>query len=388
LTITGMENHLENGKFFRARYTDPAQQTYLGLDAQYKRSQVYVRSTDRDRTLMSAQSFLASLFPPNASVNGSLPTPLEAWRPIPVHTVPMETEPMLDGSPYSCPSWAKSIPKTISSNPYFISFMMNQTNITNEILNVSGLEYTSNMFNLFTEICYVYDVLFCEKAHDWKIKDEFVESGLFELTDPYAALEWQTYTKMYTDKEKALAGGVLLHELKKRVTHRVNETDDIKLVMFSGHDTTLAAILTCLGVYDGVQPPYATTLMLELWKRESGKYEVTLSQHNAGKELVAYQMPGCGETGCSLDQFSNLNTHLEITEDQYYKGCVDAWPDFIPGIPKNTLFLSLCLILLLFIASLTVSSIYIHRLRQRALPHAGDQLRALLESDNYYYQGD
>ena len=52
-----------------------------------------------------------------------------------------------------------------------------------------------------------------QTAHGWKLKDEFVESGLFELTDPYAALEWQKYTTMYTDKEKALAGGKYINYL-------------------------------------------------------------------------------------------------------------------------------------------------------------------------------
>ena len=36
-----MENHLRNGKFFRDRYTDPDQDTYLGLDEHYRYGQVF-----------------------------------------------------------------------------------------------------------------------------------------------------------------------------------------------------------------------------------------------------------------------------------------------------------------------------------------------------------
>jgi len=51
--------------------------------------QVYVRSTDYNRTLMSAYCNLAGLFPPQGSQvwNEKI-----SWQPIPVHTVTKDSD--------------------------------------------------------------------------------------------------------------------------------------------------------------------------------------------------------------------------------------------------------------------------------------------------------
>jgi len=52
-------------------------------------AKVHIRSTDYDRTLMSAYSNLAGLFPPEKSQvwNDDL-----LWQPVPVHTEPLDSD--------------------------------------------------------------------------------------------------------------------------------------------------------------------------------------------------------------------------------------------------------------------------------------------------------
>lgn len=58
--------------------------------------QVYVRSTDFDRTLMSAEANLAGLFPPSGIQRFH---PNISWQPIPVHTVPIAEDRVRLASP-------------------------------------------------------------------------------------------------------------------------------------------------------------------------------------------------------------------------------------------------------------------------------------------------
>uniref|UniRef100_A0A8C9GJ51 Acid phosphatase n=1 Tax=Piliocolobus tephrosceles TaxID=591936 RepID=A0A8C9GJ51_9PRIM len=80
LTREGVRQQLELGRFLRSRYE-------AFLSPEYRREEVYIRSTDFDRTLESAQANLAGLFPEAAP--GS---PEAHWRPIPVHTVPAPSQ--------------------------------------------------------------------------------------------------------------------------------------------------------------------------------------------------------------------------------------------------------------------------------------------------------
>uniref|UniRef100_A0A8B9NLK0 Uncharacterized protein n=1 Tax=Accipiter nisus TaxID=211598 RepID=A0A8B9NLK0_9AVES len=50
---------------------------------------IFIRSTDCDRTLMSAETNLAGLYPPEGQ---QMFNPNISWQPIPVHTVPESEE--------------------------------------------------------------------------------------------------------------------------------------------------------------------------------------------------------------------------------------------------------------------------------------------------------
>lgn len=63
---------------------------FIGSD--YSAKKVYVRSTDADRALMSAECAMAALFPPS---NGQIWKSDFRWQPVPIHTIPSNEDYLL-----------------------------------------------------------------------------------------------------------------------------------------------------------------------------------------------------------------------------------------------------------------------------------------------------
>uniref|UniRef100_A0A803SX77 acid phosphatase n=1 Tax=Anolis carolinensis TaxID=28377 RepID=A0A803SX77_ANOCA len=82
LTKIGIQQHYSLGQYIRKTYSKL-------LSEEYKRKEIYVYSTDYDRTIMSAQANLAGLFPP---VGKQIWNNKLLWQPIPVHTMPQSQE--------------------------------------------------------------------------------------------------------------------------------------------------------------------------------------------------------------------------------------------------------------------------------------------------------
>ncbi len=102
LTPRGKMMQFKLGQYLRNRYNDL-------LGDEYSENVIYVRSTDVDRTLMSAQSNLAGLYPPKG---GQVWNPELLWQPIPVHTVPIVDDNLLS-SHSDCPRMDEAVQEVL-----------------------------------------------------------------------------------------------------------------------------------------------------------------------------------------------------------------------------------------------------------------------------------
>ncbi|XP_070711673.1 lysosomal acid phosphatase [Pempheris klunzingeri] len=301
LSQEGMRQHYELGHFLRNRYKE-------FLNESYDRHEILVRSTDYDRTLMSAEANLAGLYPPSGR---QVFTPNLQWQPIPVHTVPQNAERLLSFPLNDCPRFKQ---------------LMNETEHTEEFLNVTTtyqdiIELVRNRTGLakttVESVWSVYDTLFCESRHN-KSAPDWVTPDVMEKLRVLKDFGFQVIFGVYKQQEKSrLQGGILLGEIVKNLSKMAvsDPKQRLKLMVLSAHDTTVAALQASLNVFNGRQPPYASCHICELYRDDNGSASVSMFYRN-DSTVAPYplQLPGCS-LDCPLEEFVRI-TKLSISEDR------------------------------------------------------------------------
>ncbi|XP_072230846.1 lysosomal acid phosphatase [Leuresthes tenuis] len=301
LSQEGMRQHFELGQFLRTRYKN-------FLNESYNRHEIYVRSTDYDRTLMSAEANLAGLYPPSGQ---QVFRPGLKWQPIPVHTVPGSEERLLSYPLGDCPRYKQLMNETEHTEE-FINVTTTYQDIIELVRNKTGLEKTT-----VESVWSVYDTLFCESRHN-KSAPDWVSPDVMEKLRMLKDFGFQVTFGFYKQQEKSrLQGGILLNEIVKNLSKMAapDSTQQLKMMMLSAHDTTVAALQASLNVFNGKQPPYASCHMFELHKDDNGSVSVLMFYRNdTSVGPYPLQLPGCS-LHCPLDDFVRI-TKLSISEDR------------------------------------------------------------------------
>lgn len=301
LSQIGMQQHFELGQFLRDRYKTL-------LNESYDRHEILVRSTDYDRTLMSAEANLAGLYPPSGQ---QVFKPDLKWQPIPVHTVPQSEERLLSFPLEDCPRYQQLMNETEHTEE-FLNVTATYQDIIELVRNKTGLNHTT-----VETVWSVYDTLFCESRHNMSAPD-WASSDVMEKLQKLKDFGFQVIFGMYKQQEKSrLQGGMLLGEIVKNLSRMAvpDPQQRLKMMMLSAHDTTVAALQASLSVFNGIQPPYASCHMIELHRDDNGSASVSMFYRNDSKvNPYPLQLPGCS-LDCPLDEFVKI-TKLSISEDR------------------------------------------------------------------------
>jgi len=323
LTSRGKLQHQELGRWLRKRYSD-----FLSHD--YSEKEVYIRSTDVDRTLMSAAANLQGLFPPEGYLKFD---PALNWQPVPIHTV-AQSEDYLLSSHANCPKFEELHAQVLEGQVMKTIYLENEE-MFRYISKHTGLNLTD-----IVHLDYVYDSLLCEWIHN-KTLPKWTEK-VFPSTSPgpwasrFKGLTDLSFTvDTFTDSMKRLKGGPFLQLLVEHYTSLQKGEKVKKLYMYSGHDTTVAPILHTLGVFNGIAPPYASMIIFELFEGES--LQVKVSYKNTTDIAFPLILPGCTEL-CPIDKFVALTSNMRPLNVQEECGLN---PPSDPAVQRVTLLAAL-----------------------------------------------
>lgn len=306
LSELGMSEQYNLGQWLRRRYNGFLNETYIAKE-------VYVRSTDLDRTLMSAYSNLAGLYVPQQSQlwNSNI-----TWQPIPVHT----TQQNIDWLMHSvCPKYDELLDEVRTSDA-FLAVQNNNLELFEKLSFETGAQVSlSNIWSVF-------DTFFCEKLHNKSLPD-WLDDNMFAKLEELSDLVMDFDFKL--PEMAKLKGGPLLGEVSNHLTLKKNGKIDQRLFMYSGHDTTVAPFLKALGVFNHRIPPYTACAIVELHENTTGNFFVKVLYRNSSlfdgddssylHDLTSF-LPGCTEvTECPLDVF--ISHHKNMIPEDIEKEC-------------------------------------------------------------------
>lgn len=306
LTNIGMREQYELGKFLRLTYGNL-------LNIEYLRDEIYIRSTDKDRTIMSAQSNLAALYPVTEDEmwNGSSTN----WHPIPVHTVPELQDKLLRYPKRDCPRY-NEIMAIIRASPWFIEHEKTNSDFYKFLDEKTGSKIPYNLLNVWG----IEDNLFCLKSNNYALPDwatDDVLAKLMHLNSLEMGLMFTDVEYKYRNEISRMQGGVLLKQMIENMKERIGGTSNYSMIAYSAHDTTLTALLVTLGSYDWIQPQYASCVMVNLYQ-DGDQYTVQLQYRRGNGTVSDLDFYDCG-TPCTLEKFVQISQ--DLIPDDYNVEC-------------------------------------------------------------------
>jgi len=279
VTEVGKEQLYKLGAFIRTKYDALLPKNYHPRD-------VYVRSTNTDRTLTSAQAVMLGVYQ-NRSCASKIP-----YQIVPVHTIKKSTDKLL--------RFSATCPKAKSELNRVLARVQKDMPQYDDVLQILSKNTGFNIRNV-ADVADVYGTLYIEELKGYKLPAWTKSVYPKRMTEMNQI--WYGIT-CYSDLLRRLRGGPLVKEMISRMVQKAQGKQVQSWYEYSGHDHSVSTVLCTLGVYDKVWPDYTSTVFVELIQ-EGGKNFVQVSYKNPPAADRVLQIKGCDKL-CPLDKFQQL----------------------------------------------------------------------------------
>ncbi|XP_029646068.1 lysosomal acid phosphatase isoform X1 [Octopus sinensis] len=292
LTKIGTKQNLNLGSYFQSRYH--------GFFSSIPSNEIKLESSPVPRCVQSAQALVDGLYLHYQTTERNF----SESQLLPIYSRPHDDN--MISFARNCSLYThlytqrlNTVGKQIQTdNQDFINFISNKTGVDTNL----------------KKIWMVADTLSCWKAHNQSLPSWVNESVLRKLQ------------KLHDNKFDLMFGSPLMAKLKggpilKKIISNMNsvaierQKPETKLYFYSGHDATVSALLNALSVSNGLSPPYAASVILELHQSLDQGYYVQVWYKNTTVDLLNYMQPPYQLTipGCSKD--CPYEKFVELTKD-------------------------------------------------------------------------
>ncbi|KAG9311769.1 phosphoglycerate mutase-like protein [Chiua virens] len=249
LTDVGKESTYNFGVALRKLYVDRLGFLPRTLEDD---NQAYFRSTNVPRTIESLEHIVHGLYPQTQCAAGVIPSIL----------VRNKVDENIVSNILSCPqlgflelAFAKAAAARWNSQLQTLDGKLSKY-INGKPIRVDGSPRASG----------ILDTVRSAAAHGIKVPDEFWDPKVIDLIESAVADEWFT---IKTEQGRRLGMGRLLAEMSTKMQTKVarGDKDPLKVLVYSTHDSTLAALCGTFDVFDEKWPPFTSSMTLELFKK-------------------------------------------------------------------------------------------------------------------------
>ncbi|KAJ8916057.1 hypothetical protein NQ315_010925 [Exocentrus adspersus] len=292
----------EQGKLRQYRLGQWLRERYSGfLPDVYNVSDIYVRSTDTDRALISAQANLAGLYPP---IKNEKADDVQLPQYIPIHTLPTNEDQVLYME-RPCPKFYRLYDE-VKDTDFFKNINKDFAEFYDEVSKVTGWQIDDvDYFYSLQSVLNVYANVAPEYLPSWyqdldKDKVQYL-----------AGLSYARYT--FTDDLKRLGDGPFFDHLLNHFDKIMDKDQPSqKFLMMSAHSATISSVLNGLRLFDYKQPEFASVIIWELRKGSDGGYYINMFyRRNAEVEMEQLKLSQCS-SDCKYQTFRSIVEPLAV----------------------------------------------------------------------------
>jgi len=290
LTEVGAHQLITLGKILRNNYVG----TFLS--SPLLKTELSLRSTNYCRTKLSLRGLLVGLYDLSPGDTLEDPSDMEA-RPREKETLYAHS----DRKP--CPSLTNRR-NEIFANNYIAKNFPNFIEFESRIASLIG--YSGDIDWLAAR-----EVLICRYSHQMPMPESVTLEDIQTL-DKFAG--WVMKYQYDDVTLNRFAVGRLFNDILNNINLSLSGASPHKLSVFSTHDSTIMAVLSALGINNGIFPLYASNIIIELVKEKQSEERFVRVLYNM-KEM---QIPACTNSNSNSNSNNLSNSKYWCSSDSFF----------------------------------------------------------------------